>query len=401
MTPSVPPQERLRRSLTTGRAIVAGVLSGTSADGVDVALLRFPPSDGPPARLADLAAPVCLAFETVPFPAELAPRVRAVLDGEALDLREVALLGRDLGIAFGRAAADLASAHGLALDLVGSHGQTVWHHDGSEVSGPATLQLGDGDFTAEAAGCAVACDFRQRDVAAGGQGAPLSALTDDILFRNARRPCTIVNLGGIANVTLLERRGAPRGFDTGPCNALLDGLARRLLSRPYDEDGAAAREGEVDEDFVRERLRHPFFAAPPPKSTGRDTFGEAWVEESLALLAGRSSADVLASGAALVAQALADALEAHGPPERGALYLAGGGVHHGRLVAEIRARTARTVATTSELGVDPEAREAIAFGCLGVARVLELPVTEPSVSGAGSGRVLGKLCAGPPQGRRG
>src|SRR4051794_9258656 len=143
-------------------AIVAGVLSGTSADGIDVAITRMREAAD------DVETPELIVFATLPFPDDVRARVRDVLDGTPCGLREAALLSRDLGRAFGRAARDLAHEHGVELDLVGSHGQTVWHHDGNEASGAATLQLGDGDFVAEEAGCTVVSDFRQRDVAAGG-----------------------------------------------------------------------------------------------------------------------------------------------------------------------------------------------------------------------------------------
>src|SRR5688500_13287580 len=194
--------QRIAQRLLSGDAVVAGVLSGTSGDGIDVALARFGRTGG-----NGLGAPRLVAFATLPFPEGVGGRVRRVLDGEPVGLRESALLSRDLGRAFGRAARELADAQGLSLDLVASHGQTVWHHDGTEPSGPATLQLGDGDFVAEESGAATVSDFRQRDIAAGGEGAPISALADDAIFADVERPCAILNLGGMANVTLLEEGG--------------------------------------------------------------------------------------------------------------------------------------------------------------------------------------------------
>ncbi|MCB9915865.1 MAG: anhydro-N-acetylmuramic acid kinase [Planctomycetes bacterium] len=272
---------RSTRRLEEGRAVVAGVLSGTSADGVDVVLARPAVGDG------HVTAIEALAFETRPFQAELGARVRAALGGAPLDARGVTLLSRDLGRAFGAAARALAEASGLELDLVGSHGQTVWHHDDREPSGPASLQLGDGDWVAEAAGATVVSDFRQRDLAAGGLGAPLSALADDAVFAAAPRPTAVLNLGGVANLSWLPARGEPLAFDTGPAGALLDGLARRLLDAPCDRDGAAALRGRARPELVERWLAHPFFGAPPPKSTGRDTFGAAWLDGLLADAAGR------------------------------------------------------------------------------------------------------------------
>ena len=182
--------EQLAQRLRRGEAHVAGVLSGTSADGIDVALVRPRPG----------SSPELVEFETRPFPADLAHRVHAVLGGGHAGLREAAILHRDLGRAFGLAVEAVARESGVSLDLVGSHGQTLWHHDGVGTSGPATLQLGDGDHVARACGAFTVSDFRQADIAAGGEGAPLTALVDADLYPQVARPFAVLNLGGIANV---------------------------------------------------------------------------------------------------------------------------------------------------------------------------------------------------------
>jgi len=284
----------LARAVLAGEAVVAGVLSGTSADGIDVALVRFEPTGS-----GALGRPRLLAFRTVPFERALASRLRAVLDGEPTDLAAAALLHRDLGRAFGAAAAGVARGAELELGLLGSHGQTVYHHDGVEPSGPATLQLGDGDFAAQAAGCAAASDFRQRDVALGGEGAPLSALADDALFPARPRPLWILNLGGFANLTLLPAPGEPLlSFDVGPCGSLLDGLARRLLGSAYDRGGACAAQGRPRPELLARWLDHPFLrmGGARGRSTGRDTFGAAWVEDRVREAARAGGAPVPAPG---------------------------------------------------------------------------------------------------------
>ncbi|MEM7308067.1 MAG: anhydro-N-acetylmuramic acid kinase [Planctomycetota bacterium] len=381
---------RLASELERGEAVVAGVLSGTSGDGIDVVLARPQPG----------AAPEMLAFETAAFPGAgaLEARVRAALDGEPLDARAVALLDRDLGRAFGAAALRLGVEYGIPPKLVASHGQTVWHHDGDEASGAATLQLGDGDEVALAAQAPAVSDFRSKDIAAGGEGAPLSALADGELFAAEARPLAILNIGGMANLTLLGAAGEAQAFDTGPANALLDGLARRLLGRPLDEGGAAAAEGRVDEELVGELLAHPYFGRPLPRSTGRDTFGEAWVESVAARGARLRTEDLLRSAVELVARSVADGLElAQGePPEAaGRLLVAGGGVHHGPLMAALAARTGLRVATTAEAGIDPDAREALVFAVLGARAVLGHPSTRPEATGARPGVVLGKISTFP------
>jgi len=415
----------LAADLAAGRSVVAGVLSGTSADGIDVGLVR-PTIEGQ--RLTAVAS---LAFETVPFEPALGARVHAAIEGRApaaegggpLGSRALALLDRDLGRAFGAAARAVAARAGLRLGLVASHGQTVWHHDGTEGSGPATLQLGDGDEVAEAAGAAVAADFRRRDVAAGGGGAPLSALADPLVFRAVDRPLCLLNLGGIANLTLVRPRGGPGqgarereevvAFDVGPANALLDGLARRLCGVAYDADGQRAARGRPDLDpaggLVAHLLAHPYYGAPAPKSTGRDTFGPAWLDAvaAAARARGLSAEDTLASAAAAVARSVARDVRAWTPwlgdgAAPRPLIAAGGGVHHVPLMAELRAALApRPVVVSDTVGVAPDGREALVFAVLGVRCLLGEPSTQPGATGARPGRVLGKFCWPPPDAEQG
>ncbi len=378
-------------------AFVAGVLSGTSADGIDVGIARFRRAER--SIDAPLEPPVLEAFRVVEFEPALHARVRAVLDGASPSLREIALLHRDLGRAFGRAARTVAREQSLSLDLVGSHGQTVWHHDGEEASGAASLQLGDGDFVAEECGTAVVSDFRARDLAAGGEGAPLSALADDLVFARAPRPLAILNLGGMANVTWLARTGETLAFDAGPAGCLLDGLARRLLDRPYDRDGETAGRGRCDETLVEETLAHPFFSRRPPKSTGRDTFGEAWVEAFLERARARrihGAPDVLACGVAVVAEAVARACRDFLPEAPSELVLAGGGASHRELARVLADRASLRVVDSSRHGVPPKAREALVFAVLAARFAAGEPVTLRSVTGAAPGRLLGKLSPAPP-----
>lgn len=381
------PLSRLWSRLASDEACVAGVLSGTSADGIDVALLRF----------GSAGTPVPLAFETLPFPRELARELRAVLDGEPLDARALALLDRDLGRAFGLAARALAERAGLGLDLVGSHGQTVWHHDGNEPRGAATLQLGDGDFVAHAAGAPTVSDFRMADLAAGGEGAPLSGVLDPELFPALPRPAVILNLGGMANVTYLTSDGPPLAFDTGPANALLDGLARVFLGADCDRDGAAAARGRVSVGLLAEWLAHPFFDRRPPKSTGRDTFGGAYVRgaASRARQLGLTAEDALATGTALVAESVAQALARFLAGRPGVLVVCGGGAFNPSLLCELRGRAGLALESSAAHGIPPEAREATFFAHLAVRFVLGRPSTEPSVTGARRGGVLGKLSLPP------
>lgn len=377
---------------------MGGVLSGTSGDGVDVALARLSVEQtGAGLRPAGLEL---LAFECTPFPGELAARVRAVLDGEAPTLGEVALLHRDLGSTFGDAVAALAKRSAQQPLIVGSHGQTVWHHDGAPAGERATLQLGDADHVAEAAGCWVVSDFRQADLASGGEGAPLLALVDGLLFAELPRPGAILNLGGIGNLTILgEGPGPVAARDTGPAGSLLDGLARRLLAAPMDRGGAVAAQGSVDEALLRQWMEHAFFEGGA-RSTGRDTFGEAWVVQCLeqARVAGvERSEDLLATATGLVAQAVAQALEREAPAGLARLVVAGGGVHNGRLMAELRQRTGLVVESSTEHGVAPDAREALGFAALAAGWGLGWGWGAPEATGGGRGRLLGR--SSPPPAR--
>jgi anhydro-N-acetylmuramic acid kinase len=340
------------------------------------------------ARVAGLCS---IAFETRPFPDSVAGRVREALDGAPLGAPELALLSRDLGLAFGRAAREFARAAGQQLDLVGSHGLTIYHHDGVPEQRGASLQLGDGDHVSEAAGCSAVSDFRQRDLAAGGEGAPLSILADDLLFRGAARPTAILNLGGLANLSWLPEAGEPLAFDTGPAGSLLDGFARRLLDRPCDLDGRRAAQGTPRPELLGRWLAHPYFARRGPRSTGRDTFGEAWVRGLLDQAGSRASVDdLLATAVELVAVTVASGLEQL-PARPSSLWTAGGGTHNPALTEALRRRTGLPVASTSELGVDPDAREALVFAALAVRCVLGEGVTRPSATGARAGRILGKI----------
>ncbi|MFT5735296.1 MAG: anhydro-N-acetylmuramic acid kinase [Planctomycetota bacterium] len=401
--------------------LIAGVLSGTSADGIDVVLAQAeigPGDDGSQRRLIGIEA---VAFATEPFSEELERRVRAVLDGQPLGsgktgLGELAALDRDLGLAFGAAARRVADRHDLGdLILVASHGQTVFHHDGDPSWGKITLQLGDGDFVAEAAGVAVVSDFRTRDCAAGGEGAPLVGLVDNVLFSRSPRPLAILNLGGISNWTILPGGGgAPLAFDTGPAGALLDGLSRRLLNAPCDMGGEVASGGDVSTNRVTEWLEHPYFQLKGPRSTGRDTFGEAYVEQimdSLGVRPGQVNAsersDALATACAFVAEAAARGLAAAFPGGREPLHVlvAGGGIHNRALMAALEGSVGREMGArgvkvasfgpSDGAGIPPDGREAMAFAALGARFLLGEPSTSQEATGAAAGRILGKWSPGP------
>ncbi len=372
--------------------IVVGLMSGTSADSIDVAVCRISGQGGAvEVRL--------LEYREHPHDPEVR---RRVIDLAGLDVRGVAELHARIGEAFAEAALEAIAAAGLSaadVDVIGSHGQTIYHHSGIAGAIRATLQLGDGDRIAVRTGCFVVSDFRARDVAAGGEGAPLSPIADAVLFRSSEgsRRRAILNLGGIANLTVLgEDPSRTFGFDTGPANAPLDRLARRISggSLDCDRDGQIARSGRVDERWLEKRLaRDPFPHRMPPKSTGFEMYGDAFVD-GLAADWGGTQADLMATLVELVARTVAigvgQCAQKGAPVDE--LIAAGGGVRNPALMERIAEAVGPIpVRRSDEVGVPSDAREAMAFAALADMTVRGEPAMLPPVTGARSPKLLGKL----------
>lgn len=355
-----------------------GLMSGTSADGIDAALVDF--SDGS-ARLR--------FGRTYPWAPDLRARLVALGQDDApLPLDAVAELdvriARAFAAAAGQALADSGTA-AAAVRAIGSHGQTLRHRPWGEV--PYTLQLGDPSTIAERSGIAVVADFRRRDVAAGGHGAPLLPGLHAALLRDGGEDRAVLNLGGIANLTLLPARGAVRGFDTGPANALMDAWCLRHLGEDYDRGGAFAASGRPDAALLQRLLADDWFALPPPKSTGRDQFHLGWVDARLR--GGEAPADVQATLVALTARTVADALHAT-QPDTVRVLVCGGGVHNPVLLAALAAALPGVIVESSAVhGVDPDHVEAMGFAWLARQTLLGLAGNLPAVTGAAGPRVLG------------
>jgi anhydro-N-acetylmuramic acid kinase len=357
-------------------------MSGTSLDGVSSALVRLDAEAG----LAQL-----VAFRQEPYAAaERGAIIEAIARGGAkeLSLLHVALAERFAGAALQLlAAAKVAPGH---LSFVASHGQTVWHEPGR-----ATLQLGDPAVLAERLGVRVVSDFRSRDVAAGGQGAPLVPLADVMLFGHPERGRLLLNLGGMANVTWVPRRGETRGalaFDTGPGVAVIDAVTRRLdPDASYDTDGERARRGRVSARTLTALLADPYFAQVPPKSTGRERFGQTFADRVIEL-AGAGN-DAVATATALTVETVAQALERWTPAAPAdELVISGGGARNPALVEQLAARVRpRPVRSFDELFFDGEAKEAVAFAFLGLQTLLGKPGNLPAATGARGPRVLGSV----------
>jgi anhydro-N-acetylmuramic acid kinase len=367
--------------------IVAGLMTGTSMDGLDVALCRVTSA---PALGFEL-----LGFETVPLPTDL----RQALAAEHLaDLASVARADAALGRFFADALAGLLERQPVSLDLIGSHGQTVYHEHGV-----ATLQLGQPAYLASWFQCPVIHDFRANDIAAGGGGAPLVPYVDWRLLGGRGEALLAVNIGGIANFTALpaesSKPDAVLGMDCGPGNMVLDQLAQRFSrgTMGADLDGRLAARGQVRADLLAELCMHPFFAEPPPKSTGREQFGAPYVD---ALLANarpdgeQDWCDLLATATELTAFGIHDAYLRHVAPALpvDAVMVSGGGTRNPVVMARLAARFDPVpVRTGDAYGLPVDAKEAIAFAILASERIDERPANLPSVTGAARQVLLGKV----------
>jgi anhydro-N-acetylmuramic acid kinase len=370
--------------------LAVGLMSGTSLDGVSAALVRVgEPSPG--AYAIEL-----VAFLTVPFGDVQRDRIANTIAGGSA--RELALLDVDLGAWFADAALAVLARAGVpvtALGFVASHGQTIWHEPKR-----ASLQLGNAAVIAERLGTPVISDFRSRDVAAGGHGAPLVPRADRLLFARADGPRALLNLGGIANFTVVPARGAAEpvvALDTGPGVMVIDECVRRLYpGRRFDEDGAIARTGHPILPVVEECLAQDFFREPPPRSTGREIFGVGYAHRLITQCRERhaSPADVVATAVALTARTIGAAAERFIPPPLRPLDVvrSGGGARNPALVAAIAAAWRGPEHRAFEdLFFDGEAKEAAAFAFLGYLTRHGRAGNEPGATGARGLRVLGSV----------
>lgn len=371
------------------RRIVAGAISGTSMDSLDVAVCEIS-SGGQDAHVK------LLTLHQEPYDPNLARQLR---DPLALTVRDISELNMLVGEAFAGACLNACAAAGLLMsdvDLIGSHGQTIYHHSAVKGTVRSTIQLGDADVIAVRTGVATFADFRARDIAAGGEGAPLTPYADLALYGlNSAPHRAVLNLGGIANITYIERTGVVRGFDTGPANAPLDRLARLLSggAKSCDWNGEFAAAGVVDEAVLRDLLDDEYIAAPPPKSTGFEVYGDLFVANLLKKY-GPPTVDLMATLTEFVARTIADAVARFVLPVSTVreIVLAGGGGQNPELRRRLSDRVAPIALIDSDtLGVPSQAREAMAFALLANDALLGYPTSLPSVTGASSAQTLGKL----------
>jgi anhydro-N-acetylmuramic acid kinase len=386
---------------------VLGLMSGTSADGIDAALVTLPETPS----LDDLRD---VRLFHRPFGADERRAVFALFDTERTTARDVAAMNFQIGEWLAAAALGALAEAGLdpeAIDLVGSHGQTIYHQPPGEASGrvvdgsagildvACTLQIGEPSVIAERTGITTVADFRVRDMAAGGQGAPLVSYVDLLLFRHPTERRAVLNLGGIANLTLLppsESSDLPLAFDTGPANMILDWLAVEVTggSLRYDVDGALAAAGTVDETLLDQLLADTYFEAPPPKTTGRERYGAPYARSfwENAQRRGLHAEDALATALALTAETVAGALRPLGVSE---VIAGGGGTRNPVLMAALARRLPGVRVSTHETyGVSSQAKEAASFAILAAAAIRNQPNTLPSCTGARHAVVMGKITPG-------
>jgi len=366
------------RAVTEGNLYI-GLISGTSRDGVDAALVRF--GDGAPQLLASLCRP---------YPADLASRLeRLVTSGRrpadsTMDDLDGVIAGHFADSA--RQLLEQADCRAGAVRAIGSHGQTVWH--APDAPRPESIQLGNPFAIAARTGICTVGDFRRADIEAGGQGAPLAPLLHRALFRPERGRRVVLNLGGIANISVVEASGEVHGFDTGPANCLLDAWIQCQRGETFDRDGAWAASGKIDRRLLEELLQDPWFAKRPPKSTGLEYFNLGWLNRHLASHSA-AQADVQATLAELTAVSIATALY---PLNADDLLLCGGGCHNGFLRKRLEHHLpGLQVRTTADFGVEPDWVEAVLFAWLARERLAGCPQDTRTITGARQPVLLGSI----------
>jgi anhydro-N-acetylmuramic acid kinase len=355
-----------------------GLMSGTSMDAIDAALVDF-----------DVTPLSIVATSATAFEPTLKCRIASIMESaDRVSLDEIGQIDVAVAQAFAQAAIRLMRDSGVgagSVAVIGSHGQTLRHRPDLPV--PFTWQIGDPNTLAEMTGITVVGDFRRRDVAAGGQGAPLLPVFHDQVFRSADEDRVIVNVGGMANVTILCRGAPVFGFDTGPGNRLLDAWIARHRDLNFDAGGAWAATGRSDAGLLRQLMNEPYLALTPPKSTGRERFNMQWLQNELDPQARRPE-DVQATLLEYTAATIAAAARRYAP--HAALYVCGGGAYNAMLLAALaRLAAPNRVATTTVLGLDPDYVEAVAFAWFARRTLAGLPSSAGSVTGAEGARILG------------
>jgi anhydro-N-acetylmuramic acid kinase len=370
-----------------------GLMSGTSVDGIDAVAIALGPENKPDQKFRLLAAHI------EPFAAAVADQIRSLMKPGSDGLDAYGALDMELGALFAKTALDVAHKAGLKpkdIRAIGSHGQTVRHRPNGQRA--FTLQIGNPSLIAESTGITTVADFRSRDVAAGGQGAPLVPAFHRWLFHSPTRNRAIINIGGIANITHVPTSGPTAGFDTGPGNTLLDQWVQKHLGKHHDENGAWAAGGKVHVALLQKLNADPYFAMPHPKSTGREYFHLGWLDAALAGIGDTiAPQDVQATLVELTASTIAKGI-GRIVERTDEIYVCGGGGHNAALMRSLERHISDVpIQTTEVLGLHPDWVEACAFAWLAHRRLEGLPGNVPNVTGARHTVVLGGLYAGAPK----
>ena len=378
--------------------IVAGVMSGTSADGINVALVKIA------ARGQECPRHTILAHAEYPFPAPVRRAILSLMNAESARVADLARLNFLLGELYADAIAKTTRRHRIKLDLVGCHGQTLYHQGtparflGRTLA--VTWQTGEGALIAAQLGVPVVSDFRPSDMAAGGKGAPLVPFLDYVLYRDIHVGRIAQNIGGIANLTAIPAKADPTrvvAFDTGPGNMLIDAVTEKLFKKRYDRDGRIAASGQVFDRVIKKLMQAPFFRQAPPKTAGREEFGHAYAQQFLRLCGRTDNRGAVATATALTAKTIGDAIRRFVLGKRGnfqEIVVSGGGAKNPTLMAMLRNELAPlgiTLRLSDEFGVPTEAKEAVAFAVMAYETWHRRPSNVPSATGAKRPAILGKI----------
>lgn len=365
------------------RQLYLGLMSGTSADGIDAALVDMQTS------------PELIATHTLPFPAQLRQQIHSISLPGANEIDRMGALDIELGKCFAACSIALIAKAGITADeiiAIGSHGQTIRHRPPGSTEGCFTLQIGDPNTIAELTGITTVADFRRRDMAAGGQGAPLVPAFHRAIFHSPTKDRVIVNIGGMANITWLPACGDVCGFDTGPGNVLLDLWIQEHRGNSFDADGQWAASGQIIPALLDAFLNEPFFTKPPPKSTGRESFNRPWLDNHLnALKHNYATEDVQASLLELTAVSISDSIKGLSNTSK-EIFICGGGAFNKHMVRRLSELLPECeLATTAKAGVDPQWIEAMAFAWLAQQTINHRPGNLCAVTGAKREVILGGI----------
>ncbi len=383
----------MKNGCNTEQNIYIGLMSGTSADGIDAAAVEI---------VGGYEHPVCklLAFENMPYSEEIRKSIFELFDTKSATADKISKMNFLLGKLYGEAANKLIDDHKIdrnRIAAIGSHGQTVYHEPVGDV--PNTLQIGEGSVIARLTGIKCVSDFRTADIAAGGNGAPLVPFTEYALFADDKKSVILQNIGGIANSTVLKAGCSADevfAFDNGPGNMIIDYLMGKFYGKAMDEGGKIAAEGTVDAELLEKLLEEPYYKIAPPKTTGREMFGGDYCERIIRQTAGKRPCDVIATVTALTARVIADSYRSFIEPncKIDELIVGGGGSYNPTLMGFLRKELERygvKVYTQEDKGQSSDAKEAVAFALLAYYTLAGLPSNLPSATGAKYPAILGKI----------